>query len=54
MPLSAHARALFDETIKGEAMTAAHKADPAGEGMKGTHDLGDAVNAVMELLAKMP
>ena len=52
--MAAHARALFDETIKGEAMTAAHKAGSVGEGMKGTHDLGDAVNAVMELLAKMP
>ena len=52
--MAAHARALFDETIKGETMTAAHKAGSVGEGMQGTHDLGDAVNAVMELLAKMP
>jgi hypothetical protein len=50
----AHARALYDETMKGEAMQQSHEAPSPGEGMKATHELGDAVNAVIDLLTKMP
>ncbi len=49
-----HARSLYDETMKGGAMTAAHAGAAAGDGMKGTHALGDSVGAVIDLLSKMP
>jgi hypothetical protein len=49
-----HARALYDETMKGEAMQESHKTPPAGDGMEATHALADAVNAVIDLLTKMP
>ncbi len=49
-----HARGLYSETINGEAMKAAHAADATGDGMTGTHNLGESVNALIESLAKMP
>jgi hypothetical protein len=52
--MAAHAQGLWEETMNGDAMKAAHAASSTGEAMKGTHDIGDSIKSVMDLLAKMP
>ena len=48
-----HARMMHETAMKGETMRSLHTAEVA-EGMTETHELGDAVGAVIELLANMP
>lgn len=48
-----HARSLHETAMSGETMQALHAAN-VPEGMTETHQLGDAVGAVIELLARMP
>lgn len=48
-----HAKALYAETMNGDAMKAEHKG-ATGDDMVATHALGDSVNALIEALAKMP
>ena len=47
------ARSLHEAALKGEVMQQLH-AGAVPEGMKATHELGDAVGAVIDLLARMP
>ena len=49
----AHAKALYAETMKGDAMTQAHAAAPA-DAMAATHAMGDSINVVIDALSKMP
>lgn len=49
-----HARALYSETMNGDAMKAAHAGSGGGAGMTGTHELGDSINTVIDQLSKMP
>ena len=49
----ANARSLHEAALKGEAMQQLHAGDMP-EGMQATHELGDAVGAVIDLLASMP
>lgn len=48
-----HAKALYGETMNGDAMKAEHAA-ATGDDMVATHALGDSVNALIDALAKMP
>lgn len=48
-----HAKALYSETMNGDAMKAEH-AGTTGDDMMATHALGDSVNALIDALAKMP
>ncbi len=49
----AHARALYTDTINGDAMKTVHGA-AAADAMTATHSFGESVNALIESLAKMP
>ena len=47
------ARSLHEAALKGEVMQQLHAGD-VPQGMQATHELGDAVGAVIDLLASMP
>lgn len=49
----AHARALYEETMNGDAMKQAHAA-ATGEAMTVTHAMGDGIKTVIDALSKMP
>ncbi|MFN7982414.1 MAG: hypothetical protein U0Q11_11190 [Vicinamibacterales bacterium] len=48
-----HARALYEETMNGDAMKQVH-ATAAGDAMAATHAMGDTVSTVIDALSKMP
>ncbi|MEQ1910774.1 MAG: hypothetical protein ABMA15_18280 [Vicinamibacterales bacterium] len=49
-----HARSLYDDTMNGDAMKAAHAGAGGGSSMTSTHELGDSINRVIDQLSKMP